>query len=108
MPDLTLLIGIGYRTSFKLLHCRERTGHSRLQLVEIGGVDVHPADVEPDTEIVVKPTEITESLPLNLRVSGAEIREAHAGVQCIHAETIHNPPYCPIPGTPRLVSWHSF
>ena len=38
-------------------------------------------DVEPDTKGVIEPEQITESLPLRVRVADAEIREAHRALQ---------------------------
>ena len=79
MPHLALLIGIGDGAGFQLLHRCERLVHSRLQLLQIGRVHMHPADVEPDAQIIVIPAEIAEPLPLNMSVGSVEIRKAHAG-----------------------------
>ena len=79
VTNLALLIRIGDGTGFQLLHCSESLVHPRLELLQVCGVDVHPADVQPDPKIIVVPAEITETLPLNLSVGSAEIREAHAG-----------------------------
>ena len=79
MPHLALLIGIGDGAGFQLLHRCERLVHSRLQLLQVGGVHMHPADVEPDAQIIVIPAEIAEPLPLNMSVGSVEIRKAHAG-----------------------------
>ena len=48
-----------------------------LKPIEMIGVDMHSADVKPDTKIVVIPEKIAETLPLNMSVIGAEIRKAH-------------------------------
>ena len=79
MAHLTLLIRIGDRSGFQLLHRSESLVHPRLQLLQVSGVHVHPADVEPNAQIIVIPAEIAEALPLDMSVGGVEIREAHAG-----------------------------
>ena len=79
MTHLTLLIGIGYSASFQFLHRSEGLVHPRLQLLQVARVHMHPADVEPDAQIIVIPTEIAEPLPLNMSVGSVEIRKAHAG-----------------------------
>ena len=79
MTHLTLLIGIGDGASLQLLHCNEGLVHPRLQLLQVARVHMHPADVEPDAQIIVIPTEIAEPLPLNMSVGSVEIRKAHAG-----------------------------
>ena len=85
VTHLTLLIRVGNGPSFKLGHGREGLVESRLQLLEMGWVDVHAADVQPDAEIFVIPEEVTEALPLNLSVTGAEIREAHRALM-VHSD----------------------
>jgi hypothetical protein len=77
MPDLPFFIGISDGTRFKLLHGGEGTIHSRLQRLKLRSIEVHSADIQPQTKIVVIPEEITKPLPLNLSVASAEIRKAH-------------------------------
>ena len=67
---------------------------------------MHPADVEPDAQIIVVPVEIAEPLPLNMSVGSVEIREAHAGGQSEQAERIQNLTGCPNKRTQQLVSCH--
>ena len=85
VTHLTLLIRVGNCPSFKLGHGREGLVESRLKLLEMGWVDVHAADVQPDAEIFVIPEQVTEALPLNLSVTGAEIREAHRALM-VHTD----------------------
>jgi len=49
---------------------------------------VHPADIQPEPEIVVKPEQITETLPLNLGISGVEIGKAHRGWKSVFTPNI--------------------
>ena len=81
VPDLSLLIGIGDRAGFQLLHRRKGLIEARLQLVEMGGVEMHPAHIQPESEIVVIPDQIAESLPLDLSIGTVEIRKTHQGLR---------------------------
>ena len=77
MPDLSCFIGIRNRTRLQLLHCGEGTIHGWLQRLKLRNIEVHSADIQPQTKVIVIPEEITKPLPLNLSVANAEIRKAH-------------------------------
>ena len=81
VTDLALLIGIRDRTGLQLLHRRKGLVEARLQLIEMGGVEMHPAHIKPESEIVVVPDQITKSLPLDLCIGTVEIRKTHQGLR---------------------------
>ena len=84
VTHLTFLIAIGDRSGLQLLHGSESCLEPWLKPIQMIGIDMHSADIKPDTEIVVIPEEITEPLPLNMSVIGVEIRKAHC-VRMIHS-----------------------
>ena len=101
MADLALFVRVGDRTSLQLLHRCKGSVKPRLQLIKVRCIHVHPADIQPDAQILVKPEEVTEALPLNLSVADAEIREAH---QADHIAL--KPKLSRINGTAHLLGHH--
>ena len=62
---------------------------------EITAVEVHAADVQPQSKVIVIPEEITEALPLNLAIRRAEIRETHLDERTHSREVIQDLTECP-------------
>ena len=95
VTDLAVLVGIGDGTVLEGFHGFTRRVKPGSEFFELSVVQVHAADIQPHSEVLVVPQKITESLPLNLGIRGTEIRETHLMERTLCVEVIQDPAECP-------------